>query len=264
MLTQEQIEQFRSAGYLVVPGFFDDDEVQALRSEVARFRLEGLLRNVATEGDGKTQTTEHQNLQLVPLAPHSELFRVLPFCEKVRQATVELLGDPVVKILDQLFLKPAAGGLPTNWHTDNAYFRISDPLKGTAMWIAVDDATKANGTLKVIPNAYQKRYEHFKDPDSDHHIRMTADDADAVHCELEAGGVVFFCYGTPHATGPNPTASDRTGVGIHFLNSDYLTNELGGGKRGEYVVPMSGPELQESKFAKYVGRWEEVVRKTLS
>lgn len=25
----------------------------------------------------------------------------------------------------------------------------------------------------------------------------------AVHCELEAGGVVFFTFGTPHATGDN-------------------------------------------------------------
>ncbi len=263
MLAQQQVRYFRAEGYLLVPHFFDADEVEALRSEVARFRREGRLRNVATEGDGQTPTTEQVNLQLVPLAPHSMLFRALPFCEKVLRSASQLLGDPVVKILDQLFLKPARQGLPTNWHADNAYFRIRDPLKGAAMWIAVDDATRANGALKVLPGVFRDRFDHFRDLDSDHHIRMNADDADAVHCELQAGGVVFFCYGTPHATGYNETENDRTGIGVHFLNSDYITDELGAGK---YVVPMTGKAAQreDSRFAKYAGRWQEVVQGVLA
>ncbi len=266
MLTKQQIDQYKTEGYVIVRNFFSDDEVGALRSEVARFRSEGYLRNVATTGDGGTHTTFKENLQLVPIAPHSELFRAMPFCEKLVRSTSQLLGDPVVKILDQLFLKPARRGLPTNWHTDNAYFRISDPLKGTAMWIALDDATESNGTLKVIPRVFRESYKHFRDPDSDHHIRMEADDANAVHCEMKAGGVVFFCYGTPHATGPNPTENDRTGIGIHFLNTDYLTDELGKGKRGEFNVPITGEDglIAKSKFAKYAGRWNEVVREILA
>ena len=192
MLTSRQIDQFKTDGYVIVRNFFDDDELEALRSEVARLRAEGRLRNVATERDSESHTTTDENLQLVPIAPHSELFRVLPFCKKVVQSTSQLLGDPVVKILDQLFLKPARRGLPTNWHTDNAYFRISEPLKGTAMWIVVDDATEENGTLKVIPGVFRERFKHFRDPNSDHHIRMEADDTNAVHCEMKAGGVVFF------------------------------------------------------------------------
>jgi ectoine hydroxylase-related dioxygenase (phytanoyl-CoA dioxygenase family) len=262
MLTTKQIEQFKTEGYVIAADFFDDTELKALRAEVARFRREGYLRNVATAGDGKTQTVEQENLQLVPLAPYSELFRALPFCDKVVHSTSALLGDPVVKILDQLFLKPAGRGLPTNWHTDNAYFKISDPLKGTAMWIALDDATKANGTLKVIPGVFNEHYKHFRDPSSDHHIRMAADDTNAVHCELPAGGVVFFSFGTPHATGPNPTAADRTGIGIHFLNSAYLPEQLSGGKRAEFNVPMTGEAVQRgaAKFAKYAGRWNDVVQ----
>ena len=239
MLRKDQIEQFQADGYVLIAKFFSDREITALRKEVARFAREGLLRNVATQGDGETQTEAEVNLQLVPIAPHSELFRALPFSPKVTEAVGDLLGAPVVKILDQLFCKPARRGLPTNWYTDNAYFQISDPLKGCAMWIALDDATRENGTLKVIPGVFRDQFDHFRDPASDHHIRMDAQQAAASHCELAAGGVVFFCFGTPHATGPNRTDSDRTGIGIHFVNGAYLNDRLGSEGRAEYLIPMT-------------------------
>ncbi len=134
------------------------------------------------------------------------------------------------------------------------------------MWISLDDATEANGTLKIIPGVFRERFKHFRDPDSDHHIRMEANERDAVHCEMNAGGVVFFCYGTPHATGPNPTENDRTGIGIHFLNTHYITDELGAGKQSEFNVPITGDAALPgaSKFAKYAGRWNEVVQEVLA
>ena len=79
---------------------------------------------------------------------------------------------------------------------------------GTAMWIAVHDATTANGTLQVIPDVFRTAFEHSRDPYSDHHIRCYPPEERAVHLELPAGGVAFFCYGTPHATGPNTTDRD--------------------------------------------------------
>eukprot|EP01043_Picozoa_sp_COSAG02_P007088 COSAG02_NODE_208_length_29027_cov_27.870230_20_plen_113_part_00 len=34
-------------------------------------------------------------------------------------------------------------------------FGISDPLKGTGMWIAVDPATEENGTMSVVPKSHR-------------------------------------------------------------------------------------------------------------
>ena len=52
--TQEQIDRFRKWGYAVVPDMFTRREVRAMRGELDRFKREGLLRNVATDGDGQT------------------------------------------------------------------------------------------------------------------------------------------------------------------------------------------------------------------
>lgn len=237
-LTASQALHFQHNGYLTFDGFFDADETRAMQCEVDRWLHEGLPRDVSTAPE------QRQNLQLIPLFPRSSLFRSLPFAPKVISAVEALVGKPVVKILDQMFYKPARTGMGTRWHTDNAYFKLNDPLKGVAMWIAIHDATKENGALKIVPNAFREDFPHQRDPDSDHHIRTHLDENRAVHCELTAGGVVFFCFGTPHATNDNRTARGRAGVGIHFVNYQHMAAP---GKERSERIHLSGQRATGGK-----------------
>jgi len=230
---------------------------------VERLKRDGLLSNVATAGDGKTQSQIKANLQLCPMSPHSELFRALPFAPKVQAAIAQLIGDPVVLHLDQVFLKPARHGAGTNWHQDNAYFKIPDPLKGTALWTAVHDATVANGTMRVIPDAFTEQLEHTRDPDSDHHVRCYPDESRAQMIELPAGGALFFAYGTPHATGANTTDRERAGVALHFLNGDVDGEAIGGFEPGKRAL-LTGDQADggvSTYGVQVAGTWEnEIVR----
>ncbi|MEX0886313.1 MAG: phytanoyl-CoA dioxygenase family protein [Phycisphaeraceae bacterium] len=254
-LSDEQVEQFCRHGYTLVPEFFSPREVQAMQAEVRRFQRDGLLRNVSTEGDGQTRAQDRQNLQLCPMHPHSDFFRSLPFSETVISAVRRLIGDPVLLHLDQIFVKPAQHGAGTNWHQDNAYFKIDRPLMGTAMWIAVHDATVENGTIEVIPDVYDQSLDHERDPMSDHHIRCYPDESKAVPCVLPAGGVAFFCYGTPHCTRANRSDRERAGVAYHFINATvqgqaragyaaglrpHLTGEQATGGEGEFGTRVAG------------------------
>ena len=213
-VSADQVQQFTELGYTTVDGFFEPNEVAAIRREIDRWLLSGLPRDVSTDPE------KRQNLQLIPLHERSTLFRALPFAPKVIESVAALIGHPIMKILDQMFVKPATLGMGTHWHTDNAYFHLTNPMAGVAMWIAVDDATVENGTLRVIPGAFRETFPHTPDVDSNHHIRTQIDETRALNLELEAGGVAFFCFGTPHATGDNSSASARAGVGVHFVNVD--------------------------------------------
>jgi phytanoyl-CoA hydroxylase len=266
-LTPEQIQQFRTEGYLALPQFWSPDEVAALQAELKRLQRDGKLRNVATDDDGKTHSQTKANLQLCPMSPHSSLFRALPFAPRVIETVRQLIGDPVVLHLDQVFLKPAGHGAGTNWHQDNAYFRIPDPLKGTAMWTAVHDATVANGTIRVIPRSYESLMEHSRDPQSDHHIRCYPDESKAIDVELPAGGVCFFAYGVAHATGPNNTERERAGAAYHFLNGDSVPETYFGSQDGSMKHPiLTGPHASDGT-AEYgfslASRWPEEVRQAL-
>lgn len=270
-LLPSQVEHFRREGYVAVPAFFSAAEVKAMQNEVQRFKREGLLNNVATDGDGVTKSTSQRNLQICPMYHKSSLFRALPFDAKVVEAVGQLIGEPYLLHLDQLFLKPGGDGMGTNWHQDNAYFRISDPLKGTAMWIAVHDATVANGTLHVIPNCFREALPHQRDPMSNHHIRCWPDETREVAVELPAGGVVFFCYGTPHSTKGNRTASERAGAAFHFLHEAVAATSSYGpalvAENRTYNPYLSGPKASGG-FREYgttvAGTWPIEVAKAMS
>jgi ectoine hydroxylase-related dioxygenase (phytanoyl-CoA dioxygenase family) len=245
-LTTEQITHFRTEGWLALPDFWGAAEIAAMRAELDRLKAEGKLRNVATDGDGVTHSQTKVNLQLCPMAPHSDLFRAMPFAPQVAPAVSALIGDPVLLHLDQVFLKPGRTGMGTNWHQDNAYFQIPDPLAGTALWTAVHDATLANGTLRVISRQFAEALPHERDPFSDHHIRCYPDEAQAISIEIPAGGVIFFCYGTPHATGGNSTENERAGVALHFLNANQ-TGRAQGGFAVEKRPALTGEEAENQR-----------------
>ena len=263
--TPAQIEQFRTRGFLAVPDFWNQTEVAAMQAELERLKQNGKLYNVATDGDGATQSQSKANLQLCPLSPHSDLFRAMPFAPKVLQAVSELIGDPVLLHLDQVFLKPGQHGAGTNWHQDNAYFKIPDPLKGTALWTAVHAANAANGTMRVIPDVFREELEHSRDPDSNHHIRCYPDESRAETIELPAGGALFFAYGVPHATGANTTEQERAGVALHFINADMDGQALAGFEPG--LRPVLTGEKSTGGEAEYgvriAGTWESEVANAL-
>ncbi|MDB6093522.1 MAG: Protein involved in biosynthesis of mitomycin antibiotics/polyketide fumonisin, partial [Verrucomicrobia bacterium] len=77
-LSPTHIEQFRRRGYVAVPGFFNVQETAALQADIERLKRNGFLRNVATDGDGKTHSAAKQNLQLCPANFYSTLIRALP------------------------------------------------------------------------------------------------------------------------------------------------------------------------------------------
>ena len=128
-LSHDQVTHFKNHGYVAVPDFFDSREVRAIQAEVERFKREGLVRNVATEGDSKTPSTTKVNLQLIPLYDKSDLIRALPFDKKVTAAVSQLIGTPFILHLDQMFLKPAGHGIGTGLASRQCLFQNRRPVK---------------------------------------------------------------------------------------------------------------------------------------
>lgn len=264
--TDQHIAHFREFGYVDFPDFLSRRETDALQAEVARFQCEGLVRNVHTDGDGQTPSSTKANLQLIPLYDKSDLLRALPFERRVLDAVEQLIGSPLILHLDQMFLKPGRSGSGTDWHQDNAYFKIADPLMGTAMWLAVHDATAVNGTLRVIPGSFRESYAHERDPYSDHHIHCSPSEEEAVTLEVPAGGAVFFCYGTAHCTGDNRTEQERAGLAFHFLRTDFAAPGLIEPDR-EARPHLTGPESSgglREYGVEVAGTWDREVERALS
>ena len=265
-LPKDCIDQFRKEGYTSIPAFFSAREIDAMRAELDRFCREGLIRNVATDDDGETNSEEIHNLQICPITPKSDFYRALPQHPKVIAAIGQLIGDPFVFYLDQIFLKPPKTGIGTDWHQDNAYFKIADPTKGTAMWVALHDANIGNGTLHVIPRSDITPYDHDRDPRSDHHIHCPVPEDQAVPIELPAGGVAFFNYGTAHSTKANLSNHERAGLALHFLRTDFIPDHVLE-KESRRYSHITGPEATggiEEYGTTVAGTWDEQVERVLT
>jgi phytanoyl-CoA hydroxylase len=266
-LSADQLARYERDGYFAIPDFFDKREVAAMVAELGRFKREGLGRNVATDGDGQTHSRTRINFQIIPLNDKSTLFRALPYHPKVVAAISQCIGDPFVRYLDQIFLKPGKSGAGTQWHTDNAYFKISDPTKGVGLWIALHDATIANGTMHMMPGVYRHTFDHERDLGSDHHITMKVLDESKVEpLEMPAGGAIFFNYGVPHCTKANTTDRERAGLAFHFLRTDYVPDRVGFGPRKDLVhitgLQASGGQVEYGQLI--AGTWDMEVARLLS
>jgi len=206
---------FKAEGYLVKDKFFSEEEVSIMKAELQRLRPQ--MANSCVRRGKESQ-------QLHKLSQRSDIFFWLPYRQSVQNAVVSLLGGPVEVYLDcQSFVKPAGSGHGTAWHQDNAYFQESDPSRGLGMWLSLDESTEANGTLHVIPWTSDDGMRcHVRDDDSDHLLtcRQAVETGHAasigVPCVLQAGGVVFFRFDTPHCTKDNRTDSERSAVAVHF------------------------------------------------
>ena len=263
MLTTAERDAYDRDGYVAVPRFLEEAEVALLRGELDRMVAEGLLRNVATDGDGTTISTTAYNLQICPVSLVSPLISALPFAGKLADAVGRVLGSDFYLRLDQIFLKPARHGVGTAWHQDNAYFRDgADHLatRGVGVWLAIHDATLASGTMHVIPRRCLETLEHRRDGGSDHHITCAdrIDPADAMAVELPAGGALFFNWGVPHCTTGNRTGSARAALALHFQDLACKPATLEGfGDRPVAIVRGPGADGGRRLFgADLRGRWE--------
>lgn len=262
ILPKREMERFETDGYAIAESFYSEREVLAMRAELERFKRDGMLHNVATEGDGESHTIDDRNLQICPITPRSPFYRALPFHPRLKEVVGGLIGTPFVFYLDQIFLKPPGRGVGTGWHQDNAYFKVIDPTRGVGAWTAIHEATVANGTLHIVPGSHREGLGHERDPNSDHHIRCEVDESRAVPVELPAGGTVFFNFGIAHCTKANTSACDRAGLALHFLHTEHVPSE---GNR-LLMTHICGPEATggRSEYGVVVdATWDQEVDRVL-
>lgn len=93
------------------------------------------------------------------------------------------------------------------WHQDAADERSPVAL---ACWIPLVDATAANGTLEVLPGAYQAPYPHQQTAEGKFYIPQEAlPDIQPRTLPCPAGDVLFLDRYLPHRTLPNQTTTIR-------------------------------------------------------
>ncbi len=156
-LTNDQIEFFDTNGYLAGTHLLNDEQIEALREELA-----GLIdpNHPANDLFYEFHTNESRDPSKVlfhalgawRIAPgFHDLLWIPPFLVPASQ----LVGGVVRFWHDQLFCKPAQYGGVVAWHQDYSYWTRTRPIAHLSCWIGLDDSTRENGCVRYVPGSHK-------------------------------------------------------------------------------------------------------------
>ncbi len=156
-LSDEQVAHFHEFGYVSGVRILSDQQVEALRNELAE------LVNPAHPGNELFY--EYNSNESAD--PSRVLFHALG-AWRITPGFHDMLWNPAFTVPasqlldgavrfwhDQLFCKPAQHGGVVAWHQDYSYWTRTKPMAHLTCWIGLDDATRDNGCMHYIPGSHR-------------------------------------------------------------------------------------------------------------
>jgi ectoine hydroxylase-related dioxygenase (phytanoyl-CoA dioxygenase family) len=156
-LRAEQIDFFREHGYLSGIRILSDEQLEALRQELARLLdAQAEDRELFYEYNSNESTDpNHVLFHALGAWRVTAGFHDLLWHPAFTVPAAQLLGGAVRFWHDQLFCKPAHHGGVVAWHQDYSYWTRTRPLAHLTCWIGLDDSTRENGCLHYIADSHR-------------------------------------------------------------------------------------------------------------
>ncbi len=266
LLTEEQVRFFVENGYLVVPGLMSAEEVEELRQDTIKVARGGypcdsippVPPETSDDAVLRTILCIHQPHYISPVM--ERYIRHPKICGILSQITAAHLPywDGSVKCMQSmLFVKPPQFQGQA-WHQDEIYIPTRDrSLIGA--WIALDDATIANGCLWVVPGSHRTGYLYPQHPHNNpDEFDFAAesfgfDESQEVPVEVPTGSLVFFNGYLLHRSRKNRSEVYRRVLVSHYMNAWSLLpwslkdGETVAGADRRSVVPVAGTDPYDWK-----------------
>ena len=195
-LSSEQVEAYRRDGFVVAKGLYAPDTMLRWKRIMSEL--------IAAE----PRNTTGVRVWMAD-AMHPELRDAMKD-DRVTPILHQLVGPAVEFLSAKAVFKNAATSFASPWHQDWFYWEGATKV---SVWIALDDATVANGCLKFVPGSHKQVFARRTVKESvgfDH--RITDEDlADWPQVTVAAarGDAVFFHDLAVHSSHPNTAGTDR-------------------------------------------------------
>jgi ectoine hydroxylase-related dioxygenase (phytanoyl-CoA dioxygenase family) len=212
-ISREQLAQYDELGYFVYEDAFDAATLERVDAELASGDAK-VKRFLADVPGGRFSVA---GLDTQTVAPHavtrSDYLRDFVAHPTLAGIARDLIGPNVRLYWDQSVYKQPHGAEPVLWHQDNGYTYV-EPQSYLTCWIAITDATPANGCVTVMPGVHREgTLAHRSTPVGE---ECWGDWSHSVEVPARAGSIVVFTSLTPHATKPNTTAEVRKAYIVQY------------------------------------------------
>ena len=211
LISQQQVEQFREAGYFMTDVVFEPDELRAMSNEMDRVYSEH-LREVRDSTDDEEQIRSAEGRRAFgsfhKLSQVADEFTRAPI---YLEASRKIIGQEVDLYYNQAAVKPPQLGKIFKWHQDSGY-RETVPLEFLTCWTAISDSNLANGCIWVIPGSHKRGVLPHELEQETGEIyagknALLEDETGAIPVEMKAGQVAVFSSLMLHKSGPNTTTN---------------------------------------------------------
>jgi phytanoyl-CoA hydroxylase len=222
-VTPQQVAQYQDQGFIVIENFLDAAELEHWRNvtaEAVQVRLAETGPHILNNQVDPETFYAQVFTQALRLADIHAGMAELMFDERLGKVAGTLAGVDGIRIWhDQALVKPAYGN-HTAFHFDNPFWSFSSH-DSISLWVALDDATLANGCLWYFPGTHKETrfepvgigenlgdiFKHYPE------WRKIA----AVPAACKAGSVVYHNGLIAHGAGANMTAHARRAMTCAYM-----------------------------------------------
>ena len=227
LLGAAEIANYRTDGFIVVRSLLGPENIEACKAA-----LTGLA--VGTIAPGQTKLMYETGVDPARLKPEEREFAIrkyMDFCEdapalkdaafsaRLHLILDQLLGQGRVLMQEMALVKPPRIGGEKPWHQDAAYFRVTDPGLVVGVWIALDEAPRANGCMELVPGTHLAGGVPHVHENDFNRCRIVPEKVLAgqrVAIEMQPGDALVFHSMLHHYTAPNTSNMRRRAVQYHY------------------------------------------------
>ncbi|MEO8764173.1 MAG: phytanoyl-CoA dioxygenase family protein [Ginsengibacter sp.] len=212
-LTTVQIASYNRDGYLIIPEFFNKEEISKLYT-------------ISTEDKAMTSNAIDLNDQegkktklTLWFTPGDDYYGLLTKSKRMVYAVNKLMdgSSPVCHYHSKLMQKEPKVGGAWEWHQDYGYWYKNEflfPEQMISVMIAITEATKENGCLQVIKGSHKMgRVEHGlvgeQTGASQRYVDLALKTMELVYVELNPGDALFFHTNILHRSAANLSGKSR-------------------------------------------------------
>jgi ectoine hydroxylase-related dioxygenase (phytanoyl-CoA dioxygenase family) len=248
-LTDEQRAGLLKHGYVQIRGFADESTCAAMLDRVIEIvhqfdrgnAVEPALVMMETQADFAGRTVEDRVAKVFRLARDPVFHEFATRADVLALVRSALNTASVSTFLSQFIFKNAgAWGQP--WHQDSFYFPFEPPRPVIGVWLAVTEATLANGCLHVLPGSHAEPvHEHVPDdrPGAQFgYVEVVDHDMSAARPVLmQPGDLLLFDSHLMHRSTDNHSSGLRAAMVYHYAPTGTIdrTEQLRGFTLNDWI-----------------------------
>ncbi len=178
MISPEKIDQYRKDGYFILENALPPSRLRDIQGEAMRFKeiFDARMRAANVTVWDINHLDKRYFISLYH--DHSEILKEYLFSEQMAEICRATVGPEVYLFQEQFVIKGAEVGMTFSWHQDGGWFAPDCPPY-VSVWLALDDMTKENGTIDVLPQSRMEHrgwLKHRVDPKTNDRIGYEGDD----------------------------------------------------------------------------------------